>query len=99
MPEALRVTVTREGAVRFDVSAKPRAREGRIAGVRDGALVVRLASPPVDGAANDELLSALASALGLPRRDVTLVRGESGRHKQIEVRGLSPEAVRARLEC
>jgi len=95
--EPVSLVVTREGAVRVEVLAKPRARSSRIAGVRQGALVVQLAAPPVDGAANAELVEALASALQVPRRDVVLVRGETARTKLVEVRGLSVDEVRARL--
>jgi uncharacterized protein (TIGR00251 family) len=92
------VTVTtRDGAVRFEVHAKPRARRSQIAGTRLGALAVQLAAPPVDGAANDELLALLASALGVPRRDVALVGGASSRAKLVEVRGVPEAQVRARL--
>jgi uncharacterized protein (TIGR00251 family) len=87
----------RDGAVRIAVAAKPRARASRIGGVREGALVVQLAAPPVDGAANDELVSVLAAALEVPRRDVALVRGESSRLKLVEVRGLAEAEVRERL--
>jgi hypothetical protein len=66
-------------------------------GVRESALVVQLAAPPVDGAANAELVEALAAALSVPRRDVVLVRGESARTKLVEVRGLPVDEVRARL--
>jgi uncharacterized protein (TIGR00251 family) len=97
-PEALRLVVTREGGVRFDVLAKPRSRTSRVTGVRESALVVQLAAPPVDGAANAELVATLAAALSVPRRDVVLVRGESARNKLVEVRGLAVAEVRARLE-
>jgi uncharacterized protein (TIGR00251 family) len=93
----VKLVVTREGAVRFEVHAKPRARVSRILGVRDDALVVQLAAPPVDGAANAELVEVLANALSLPKRNVTLARGESGRLKLVEVRGLTADEVRARL--
>lgn len=96
--EALTVVVTREGAVRVQVHAKPRARSSRIAGVRRGELIVHLAAPPVDGAANAELVDTIASALGLPRRDVVLVRGETARTKLVEVHGLGADEVRARLD-
>jgi uncharacterized protein (TIGR00251 family) len=88
---------TREGAVRVEVQAKPRARQSRIASVREGALVVQLAAPPVDGAANEELVTTLAGALGVPRRDVVLVRGDTSRTKMVEVRGLSADEVGVRL--
>ncbi len=97
MTEAPRLTVTREGAVRFEVHARPRARESRVAGVREGALVVQLAAPPVDGAANAELLETIAGALSVPRRTVALVRGDTSRAKLVEVVGLAVDEVRARL--
>jgi uncharacterized protein (TIGR00251 family) len=95
--ELLRLVLTRDGAVRFEVRATPRARTSAFAGVRNGALAVRIAAPPADGAANDELVATLANALGLARRDVVLVRGGSSRDKLMEVRGLRPEEVQARL--
>ena len=84
--------------VRFQVAARPRARVSRITGVRNGALVVTLASPPVDGAANAELVETLADALSLSKRDVTLVHGKSARLKVVQVRGLAIDEVRVRLE-
>jgi hypothetical protein len=96
--EGVRLLVTREGAVRFEVRARPRARKSRLGGEREGALVVDLAAPPVDGAANAALVDVLATALDLPRRSVTLVRGEASRTKLVEVEGLSAEDVRARLD-
>jgi len=96
--EALELVVTREGGVRFEVQAKPRSRKSRVAGVRESALVIQLAAPPVDGAANAELVETLAAVLSVPRRDVVLVRGESARTKLVEVRGLAVDEVRARLE-
>jgi uncharacterized protein (TIGR00251 family) len=88
---------TKDGTVRFEVHARPKASKSRIVGVREGRLDVCLASPPVDGAANAELLSTLAKALGVPKSQVGLVRGESGRNKLVEVRGLSPDEVRTRI--
>jgi hypothetical protein len=95
--EAVRLVETRDGGVRVEVRARPRARKSRLAGAREGALLVDLAAPPVDGAANAELVEVLAAALGVPRRDVTLVRGDTGRTKLVEVRGIAADEVRRRL--
>jgi uncharacterized protein (TIGR00251 family) len=95
--DGLLPVTTHGGAVRIAVAAKPRSRASRIGAPRDGALVVHLAAPPVDGAANDELVAVLAAALGVPKRDVVLVRGESSRHKVVEVRGVSEGQARERL--
>jgi uncharacterized protein len=83
--------------VTFEVRAKPNAKKSVIVGVREGALEVRVAAPPVDGAANGELVEVLASALGVPRRDVHLVHGTSSRMKRLLIRGLGVEEVRPRL--
>jgi uncharacterized protein YggU (UPF0235/DUF167 family) len=58
---------------------------------------VALAAPPIDGAANDELLRVLSGALGVPRSALEIVRGASGKRKVVEVRGLSEAEVVARL--
>jgi uncharacterized protein (TIGR00251 family) len=96
--EALRLTMTRDGAVRFEVHARPRARRTAVGGVRGGAVVVQVAAPPVDGEANAALVEALAAALSVPRRDVVVVAGASSRSKVVEVRGLAENEVRQRLE-
>src|ERR1051325_10583157 len=54
------------------VRAKPRASRSRVVGCTEGALDVAIAAPPVDGAANDELMRTLAAHFGLPRRCVML---------------------------
>jgi hypothetical protein len=69
----------------IDVRVIPRAGRSEFAGLRDGALLVRLAAAPVDGAANDELIALVARALGVPKRDITLVSGERSRSKRIRV--------------
>jgi uncharacterized protein len=78
--------VEKEGAVRFEVHAKPRAKRSRILGVRGEALEVSLAAPPVDGAANAELVRVLSEALEVPKRQITIVRGDASQKKLIEVR-------------
>jgi uncharacterized protein (TIGR00251 family) len=95
--EAITLTTTKEGAVRFEVHARPRARRSAVTGARQGALVVQLAAPPVDGAANAELLQVLAAVLGVARRDLSIVLGASSRAKVVEVRGLREDDVRLRL--
>ena len=85
------------GGLRFEVHARPKASRSAICGARDGALDVRLAAPPVDGAANEELVRVIASALKIARRDVVLVRGATSKTKLVEVRGLAIDEVRIRL--
>jgi uncharacterized protein YggU (UPF0235/DUF167 family) len=68
-----------------------------MAGVRDGALVVKLSAPPVEGKANAALTRLLARLLGVPPSSVTIVRGASGRDKLVRVSGLTAAWVRGRL--
>ncbi|HSO31245.1 MAG TPA: DUF167 domain-containing protein [Labilithrix sp.] len=91
--------VVKDGAVRFEVHAKPRARRSQVLGEHGEAVAIALAAPPVDGAANDELVRLVAKVLGLPRRDVELVRGDSSREKLVSVTGLSAAEVEARLRA
>jgi uncharacterized protein (TIGR00251 family) len=65
--------------------------------MRRGAFVIRLAAPPVDGAANDALLAFLADALDVPRRDISLVSGEKSRDKRVRIVGLDQQSAIARL--
>src|SRR5260221_4318158 len=79
--------VTKDGAVRLEVRARPRAHKSRIVGVREGALEVQIAAPPVDGEANAELVRTLAHAVSVPKSAVRVVRAETGRSKLVEIRG------------
>jgi uncharacterized protein YggU (UPF0235/DUF167 family) len=61
--------------------------------VKDGALRVRLAAPPVDGAANEALIRVIAGALGVPRQDVSIARGQHGKTKVVDIHGVTPTDV------
>ena len=74
----------------------PRARVTEIAGRHGDAIRIRLAAPPVDGAANAELIRFLAERLGVTRRAIAIVRGATGRRKTVRVDGL-PADVAQRL--
>jgi len=80
------------------VAATPRASRSEVVGVDARGLRVRLQAPPVDGKANAALVELLAGKLGLPRRAVIVVRGETSRLKRIHVTGLTAEEVRRRIE-
>ena len=79
--------------VSFTVRVVPRASRSEIVGEADGALRVRIAAPPVNGAANDELVRVLARALGVPRSAVAITAGQTSRLKRVAVSGLAPEAL------
>jgi uncharacterized protein (TIGR00251 family) len=66
----------------IDLSISPNAKRTEAVGMHDGALRLRLAAPPVDGAANEALRRWLADELKLPMARIELLRGASGRRKQ-----------------
>jgi len=75
----------------------PRANKTEIAGERQGALVVRVAAPPVEGAANDVLIDFLSTSLRVPRRAIRIVAGERSRVKRVAIDGVTPAQVREQL--
>ena len=79
------------------IQVQPRASRTEISGEQNGALRVRLAAPPVDGAANAELLSFLAKFLGMRRADLQILSGEHARRKVVLVIDGQSDALAARL--
>ena len=75
----------------------PRANKSAIAGTRGEALLIRLAAPPVDGAANDALIEFLSKTLQRPRRDIAILSGLKSRDKRVSIDGLTAEEWSARL--
>ncbi len=85
------------GGVRLRIRVQPRASRTEVAGPHGDELRIRLAAPPVDGAANDALLRFLAEVLRVPRAHVVLIAGGASRSKVVEVRGADEGNVRAQL--
>jgi uncharacterized protein (TIGR00251 family) len=83
--------------VELQIRVIPRAGRNAFAGMREGALVVRLAAAPVDGAANEALIDLFSKTLSLPKRNITIVSGERSRLKRVRIDGLDREQVLAQL--
>jgi uncharacterized protein len=75
----------------------PRAGRSEVSGVRDDALLVRLNAPPVEGAANAELISVLAEVLGVARRAITIVTGLTSKQKRLRISGITVDRAASRL--
>jgi uncharacterized protein len=88
----------KDGSVTFDVRVIPRASKTEIAGEHDGALKIKLTSPPVEGAANDELIRILAKGFGVSKSQVEIISGSSSRSKRVRVRGVEPAKIDAILK-
>ena len=71
--------------LQLTLHVQPGASRTEVTRTHGDALKVRLAAPPVDGKANAELLRFLAEVFGVPRRNVTLLRGESSRAKVVRI--------------
>lgn len=85
--------------VTFAVRVIPRAGRTEAAGIRGDALLVRLAAPPVEGAANEALVAFLARAFDRPKRDVRIVSGQSSRDKRVAIDGVSGDAAARALSA
>ena len=94
--ENLDVRDSAEGA-RLSVRVKPKASKSRVVGVREGALEVAVAAPPVDGEANATLIAFLSKTLGVTKSALTLISGERSRLKVLSVAGLTATELRAAL--
>jgi uncharacterized protein len=87
--------LTRVGRIAVRVQA--RSSRDEIAGEREGAVLVRVKAPPVDGRANVALRRLVAKRLGVAPSRVSVVRGASARDKVIEIQGLDDDEVRRKL--
>lgn len=67
----------------------PRASRSEIVGEHDGSLKVRICSPPVDGAANAEIIRLFAKHFGVSKSEVSIVSGETSKNKRIKIENLS----------
>jgi uncharacterized protein (TIGR00251 family) len=83
--------------VRLRVKAIPRASRSEVAGIHGDMVRIRLAAPPVDGAANEELVRFLAETLSVSRTAILLVSGKTGRSKVLLVSGVAMEQAFQKL--
>jgi uncharacterized protein (TIGR00251 family) len=83
----------------LSVVVVPRSGKSSIAQLADGTIQIRIAAPPVDGAANAALLRFLADMLDVPRSRLSITSGASSRRKRISVEGVAPEELERRLQA
>lgn len=82
---------------RISVRLVPRASRDEVVGERDGAIVIRVTAPPVDGRANAALCALVAGRAGVAKGSVRVVAGEKGRDKLVEVDGREASELRRAL--
>lgn len=86
-------------AARISIYVQPRANKTMVAGLHDGCVKVRLAAPPVEGAANAALIEFVAERLGVAKSRVRIVTGQTSRRKVVEVDGVSAEQLAQALSA
>jgi len=84
----------RNGAVIFTVRVVPKATRSEIVGEHDNALKVKLAAPPVDGAANAELVKILAKFFEVSKSQIEIISGETSKTKQVRIRGANADKLK-----
>lgn len=89
--------IEKEGCIQLAIRVVPRASRSEIVGEHGGMLRVRIASPPVDGAANAEVVKLIAKKLGVPKSGVEIVSGQMSKTKQIRVAGVTVATARRLL--
>ena len=94
------VPLTSHGdSVHLPIRVIPRAGRTAVAGLRQDAVLIRLASAPVDGAANDELIAFVATLLGVPKRQISIAHGERSRTKRVAITGLTVAQIESKLSA
>ncbi len=82
----------------LEVQVQPRSSRNQVVGEQDGRLKIKLTAPPVEGEANQALVNFLAQLLQIPKKNVKLLKGESSRHKLIEIIGVTETELIAKLK-
>jgi uncharacterized protein (TIGR00251 family) len=83
---------------RIRVHVQPGASRNEIQGFQDDVLRIKLMAPPLEGRANKSLISFLAGKLHVKKAEVSIVVGQSGRDKIVEVQGVSTDELRHRIQ-
>lgn len=91
------IKLNKQKQIELEVYIQPQASKNEIIGEHNGALKVKINAPPVDGAANAELIHFLSKYLKIAKRNITLVRGETNRHKLLQIDGLTLEELKSKL--
>ncbi len=86
-----------ENSCTLAIKAIPNAPRSEVIGWLGEALKIKVHAPPVDGRANEVLCEFLAVQLALPRRAVTVLRGDTSRQKLLRITGLTLAEVKQRL--
>lgn len=86
-----------KGGVRLHLFIQPKSSKNEIVGPHNGELKVKITAPPIDGRANEGLIEFLSDFFDLPKRAIVLVKGDTGRHKTVDILGVDLQQATQRL--
>ena len=81
----------KDGGIIFKVRVLPKSSKSEIADESGGALKIKLKSPPVDGAANAELIKLLSKTFGVSKSEIRIISGETSKNKQLKIENITAE--------
>jgi uncharacterized protein (TIGR00251 family) len=94
----MKKTVTgKKGHLTIKIKVEPRSSKSGITGPYRDALKVKLTSPPIEGRANKELIEVLAEELGIAKKDIEIISGQSSKNKIVRIHGMT--AMPEKLKC
>ena len=85
------------GGVKLHLFIQPKSSKNEIVGVHDGKLKIKITAPPVDGKANAELVEFLSDIFDIPKRQIDITKGDTGRNKTVIIVGVSREFIEEKL--
>jgi uncharacterized protein (TIGR00251 family) len=83
----------------ISIKVIPKSSHNKIVGWENGELKIKIAAPPEKGSANEELIAYLAESLHLSKSSITLLKGETSRHKRLNIEGLTSEQLEELLKA
>ncbi|HEX7674310.1 MAG TPA: DUF167 domain-containing protein [Bdellovibrio sp.] len=84
---------TVKGGVRLHLFIQPKSSKNEVVGSHNGLLKIKITAPPIDGKANECLIEFLSDVFDIPKRDITIIRGETGRNKTVELSGVTAQVA------
>lgn len=82
-----------KGGVRLHLFIQPKSSKNEVVGPHNDELKIKITAPPIDGRANEGLIEFLSDYFDIPKRDIVLVRGDTGRHKTVDLLGVDLEVA------
>ncbi|MGZ3775274.1 MAG: DUF167 domain-containing protein [Pseudobdellovibrionaceae bacterium] len=90
---------TINGGVRIHLFIQPKSSKNEVVGPHNGEIKIKITAPPIDGRANEGLIEFLSDHFDIPKRNVILVKGDTGRHKTIDLLGIAEPLARQLLKA